>query len=301
MIISSMKRYDFLKKEIISKSNLINCEIEKKTFPDGEVYHRIIEPFEKIKGMEVLLIGSTMSDSEAIELFDIANQFISMGAKKLHVWIPFYGYQTMERAVNGGEIVKAKTRALILSSIPKAPLGNFFYSLDLHSEGIPYYFENGSKLNHIYSKKLFLNSIKDTDNLVIGSADSGRAKWIESLANELGVEGCFVFKKRIDEKTTAITGINANVNGKRVIIFDDMIRTGSSIIDAIQSYKKAGAIEISVFTTHPVFFSIFEKDNLDNFMKKVGCKIYTTNSTGEFYHPNVETFSIADLIMDSIK
>ena len=81
----------------------------------------------------------------------------------------------------------------------------------------------------------------------------GRAKWVESLANDLDVAAAFVFKKRLSGEDTAITGINADVLNKTVVIYDDMIRTGGSLIQAAKSYQLAGAKEVYAITTHGLF------------------------------------------------
>lgn len=300
MIVYSLDQYKELGDELIKKTNAIRGVFEKKKFPDGEIYHRIIEPIEKIKGMDVVILGSTRKDADLLEIYDLATQLVAMGAKRLHIWIPIYGYQTMERAVKSGEVVKAKTRAKILSSIPKAPLGNYFYALDLHSEGIPYYFENGSILQHVYSKPLVIDFIKslNSSKMVLASTDAGRAKWVESLAKDLNVEAGFVFKQRTSDSTTKISGINANVKGKDVIIFDDMIRSGSSMIKAIEAYESNGARSIKIWTTHSLFLDM----NIDvsKLIKDLKYPLFTTNSIGSF-NSNITTFSIVDLIINSLK
>ena len=116
------------------------------------------------------------------------------------------------------------------------------------------------------------------ENFVLGSTDAGRAKWVESLANDLQVSAAFVYKRRISADVTEIIAMNAEVDGKHVIIYDDMIRTGGSLIQAAQAYKSAGASKISAIATHGVFPSkalerIVEHPIFDG--------ISTTNS-----HPN---------------
>jgi len=78
-----------------------------------------------------------------------------------------------------------------------------------------------------------------------------RAKWVERFANLMGIQAAFVFKRR-QEEGTEVTAVSAQVAGKRVVIYDDMIRTGGSLIAAARAYKEAGAASISAVATHGV-------------------------------------------------
>src|SRR5262249_38194283 len=154
------------------------------------------------------------------------------GARRLTLVVPYFGYSTMERAVTAGEVVTAKTRALLLSSIPPAPSGNSALLLDLHSEGLPFYFEGGLVPIHIYATPVVLDAARRLggEDFVLACVDAGRAKWVQSLANDLGVPASFVFKRRLDAATTEVTAVSAHVRGKPVVIYDDMIRTGGSLL-----------------------------------------------------------------------
>jgi ribose-phosphate pyrophosphokinase len=181
----------------------------------------------------------------------------------------------MERAVKQGEIVKAKTRALLFSALPQTATGNKIIMIDLHVDGITYYFESGIRPVHLYGKDLVKEAALELAGgrpFVLASTDAGRAKWVESLANDLHVQAAFVFKKRISGDETHITAISADVKDKPVIIYDDMIRTGGSLIHAAQAYIDAGASEISVITTHGIFAGNgFQKIKDSGIIRKVIC------------------------------
>ena len=272
-IIFATQRYQYLKNRILALApHWENGQLEIRDFPDGEHYHRIMsQVFDK----EVILLGGTIDDKETLELFDIAHGCIQQGAHALSIVIPFFGYSTMERAVRPGEIVKAKTRALLFSALPATNSGNRVLMLDLHVDGITYYFESGVRPVHLYAKELVSEAaleLAGNKPFVLASTDAGRAKWVESLANDLHVQAAFVFKKRISGDTTHITAISADVEHKQVIIYDDMIRTGGSLIHAAQAYKDAGATDISVITTHGIFAgNRFERIRNCGIIKKVVC------------------------------
>lgn len=227
--------------------------VETRTFADGERYMRIQTP---VRGLDAVLIGGTVDDGSTLDIFDLACGLVAEGCRSLKIVIPFFGYSTMERAVKIGEVVTAKTRARILSAVPNAPFGNEVWMLDLHSEGIPFYFEGPVKTRHLYAKSLVLEEAKriaGRDPFLLGAPDAGRAKWVESLANDLGVSAAFVFKRRQEDGTVKLTGVNLPIQGTHVILYDDMIRTGGSILQAAQAYRDAGANRISLIATHGLF------------------------------------------------
>jgi len=252
-IIFSIRSYAYLQSKVIAqKGAFTKGEVKSQNFPDGELYQQIIT---EVDDKDVVIIGGTISDSDTLELFDLACGVVKCGARSLTLVIPFMGYSTMERAVKPGEIVKAKTRTILLGAIPNAPMGNKVMMLDLHSEGIPHYFNENIRPVHLYCKKIVMQASRELygSDFVLCSTDAGRAKWVESLANDMGVNAAFVFKRRISGDETKVTSISADVKNKNVIIYDDMIRTGGSLIGAAKSYYEAGAKEIAVITTHGLF------------------------------------------------
>jgi len=251
IVLFSTRSYQYLLDRIAADCSFQVGEMEVKKFPDGERYQRILTPVDE---QEVVLIGGMATDEDTLELYDLAGAMVKYGARGLTLITPYFAYSTMERAVQPGEVVTAKSRARLLSSIPMAPNGTRIVLMDLHSEGLPYYFEGGIVPTHLYAKPVILETIRELggEQYVLASTDAGRAKWVESLANDLGVDAAFVFKRRISGEKTELTAMNAKVNGSHVIIYDDMIRTGGSLIQAAQAYLDAGATSITAIATHGI-------------------------------------------------
>ena len=251
-LVFASSAYSDLTLAVCEHGALPRGEIERRRFADGERYQRIITP---IVGRDVVLIGGTVTDEDTLEIFDLASAAVKYGARSLTLVIPFFGYATMERAVRPGEVVTAKTRARLLSAIPDPPFGCRIVLCDLHADGIPHYFEGHVRAVHLYAKPVTLAAIRDAGrgDYVLGAPDAGRMKWVESLASELGVPAGVVLKRRLDGERTEVTAISAAVQGKRVVIYDDMIRTGGSIIHAAEAYRAAGASAVAVVATHGVF------------------------------------------------
>jgi ribose-phosphate pyrophosphokinase len=135
---------------------------------------------------------------------------------------------------------------------------------------------------------------------VIASTDAGRAKWVESLANDAGVKAAFILKRRLKGDDTEVTAINADVAGKTIIIYDDMIRSGGSIVNAAKTYKDAGAGDIYVITTHGLFVNdCINKLKNTGLIKKILCTDSHAN-TQYIDDDFVEVITLADLICATI-
>jgi ribose-phosphate pyrophosphokinase len=298
-IVFSTQEYDYLGRSVAARTGWENGAVARRTFPDGEHYTRIdTDPTDR----DVVLIGGTTSDTTTLELYDLACALVTGGAYRLRMVIPFFGYSTMERQVRFGEVVKAKTRARLLSSIPMASRGTQVFLLDLHVGAIAHYFEGGIRPIHVYGKSLVTAAARRLGghDFVLACTDAGRAKWVESLANDLDVAAAFVYKRRHDD-ATEVTGVSAQVHGKRVVIYDDMIRTGGSLINAAIAYRDAGAIGIDAVATH----GILPGNSVDR-LRSSGQfgRIVVTDS-----HPRahalrsafVEVDSIADLLVEHLR
>lgn len=278
-LVFAIQNYLYLRDNMLPLGDFEKGEVDVKYFPDGERYQRVLTPAD---GRHVILIGGTISDNDTMELYDLACALVKHGALSLVMVIPYYGYSTMERLVIPGEVITAKTRARILSVVPTTSQGNKVIFLDLHSEGIPHYLEGNLRHIHLYGRSLVTNAIKEItpdNNFILACTDAGRAKWVESLANDLGVNAAFVFKRRISGEKTEITSISADVEGKYVMIYDDMIRTGGSLINAARAYKEAGADKIAAITTHGLF--------CNNALEKIKNSGLFTKVIATDSHPNV--------------
>jgi ribose-phosphate pyrophosphokinase len=227
--------------------------VERKSFPDGERYLRLEADS---WGRDVVLLGGTPSDLDWLEVYDLGCAISRAGARSLSIVMPYFGYATMERAVRRGEVVTAKTRARLISSIPACEAGTRIFLFDLHTDGIEFYFNDEHVTHHVYGAPVITAHIRKmmADRAyVLGATDAGRAKWVESLSRQLGVDPAFVYKRR-DPGSGAIslTGVNADVSNREVVIYDDMIRTGSSLLQAAEAYAKAGASKVHAVTSHLV-------------------------------------------------
>jgi ribose-phosphate pyrophosphokinase len=224
--------------------------VEREIFPDGERGLRLLSA---VVDADAVLVGGTVTDADTLELYDLACALVESGIHALTLVVPYFGYSTQERPSHPGESVTAKTRARLLSSIPLPSGGIRVLLVDLHTAGLPFYFEGGVRPVHVSARPLFAEAIRSlaTEGCVVASTDAGRAKYVEALANDLGVDASFVFKRR-DGGGTRVLAVSARVAGQHVMLYDDMIRTGSSILAAAEAYRDAGASRITALATHGV-------------------------------------------------
>ncbi len=251
ILVFSTPSYGYLGEAVCAFDHCEPGRVENRRFPDGEHYIRFLT---ECVDRDVVVLGGTVTDSDTLMVYDLACGTVGHGARSLTLLVPFFGYQTMERREKAGEVVTAKTRARLLSSIPPAGLGNRVVMVDLHSAGIPHYFSGEVRPVHLTARSLMLEEIRRIggSSFVLGATDAGRAKWVESLANDLGVEGAFIFKRRHDDGRTEAAAMTADVEGRRVVIYDDMIRTGGSLIAAARAFHEAGALSTAAVATHGV-------------------------------------------------
>jgi ribose-phosphate pyrophosphokinase len=294
--------YEYLEPALLAAGDFERGAVERKSFPDGERYLRVVHDS---WGRDVVLLGGTPTDLDWLEVYDLGCTISRAGARSLSIVMPYFGYSTMERAVLPGEVVTAKNRARLVSAIPACEAGTRVFLFDLHTDGIEFYFGDNHVTHHLYGSPIItraVRSIMGDRPYILGATDAGRAKWVQSLAHSLGVEPAFVYKSRdAHSGKLAITGVNADVRGREVMIYDDMIRTGSSLLQAGGAYLAAGATAVRAIASHLVL----PGDSLDRIRSAgVFASLHGTDS-----HPGSQrlasepgaVFSVAPLLVKAIE
>ena len=188
-------------------------------------------------------------------------------------------YSTMERAVHPGEVVTCKSTVKMLCGIPSSGLGNLFMLLDLHTSGIIHYFEGTVQAMELYAEPILERAIAEhidfNEPVIFGSADLGRPLWVEAFANHFGVGIAFIRKSRSFEDTHVIGEPIGDVNGKHVVIYDDLTRSAGSLIKACEAYLQNGAVKVTAVVTH---LSLIDEKVVKNVINSKIDKIIATNS-----------------------
>lgn len=216
-------------------------------FKDGEMQPSFDE---SIRGCDIFIIQSTYSPAgNILELMLAIDAAVRASAHYVHVVIPYYGYARQDRKDKPRVSIGAKTIADMLTSAGASKI----MTMDLHAAQIQGFFD--VPVIHLDSSVIFVPYIRslELDNLVIASPDIGGTKRARFFAEMLHSEIVISDKHRKNPNEVQEMRIIGNVSGKNVIIVDDIIDTGNTLIKAADLMMKSGAKSVRAFATHPVF------------------------------------------------
>ena len=215
-------------------------------FADGEIYAHIQE---NIRGVDAFIIQSTPAPADNLmELLMLIEASRRASAMRITAVIPYYGYARQERKDRPRVPITAKLVANLITTAGADRIITF----DLHASQIQGFFDLPH--DHLYSSKLFLPYFFDMhmENLVVVSPDLGSLKMARSTADELQADLAIVEKRRPKPNQSKVLNLIGEVNGKNVLIRDDMVDTGGSIVQASEYLRERGALEIYGACTHGV-------------------------------------------------
>ena len=112
-ILLSLESYAPLAAELAALLDVERGQLESSRFPDGERYLRV---HGVVANQNIILLGGTHDDGAFLDVYDLGCHLVRSGARSLAMVVPYYGYSTMERATQAGEVVTAKTRARALAA-----------------------------------------------------------------------------------------------------------------------------------------------------------------------------------------
>lgn len=230
----------------------LGCGLGKlriERFSDGEVYVKFDE---SVRGADVFIIQPTCPpvDAHLVELLVALDALKRASAGRITAVIPYYGYARQEKKDRPREPITAK---LIADLLKTAGAGRVI-TMDLHAEAIQGFFD--IPVDHLTATSLLTNYIKEKglSNMVIVSPDEGRVKKAREVTNRLGAPLAVGYKYHPAPNVAEVTHIAGNVKGKTPIIIEDMIATGSSILECVKMLLEHGAKpEIYVTCTHGLF------------------------------------------------
>lgn len=219
--------------------------LERKKFSDGEIWVKFSE---NIRGADVFIIQSTQPPAENLfELMITLDAAKRSSATRITAVLPYFGYARQDRKDQPRVAISAK---LIANLITVAGADRII-TMDLHAAQIQGFFD--IPFDHLYGSSIFINRLQSLkDNLVVVSPDVGGIKIARSYAKRLGVPLVVIDKRRPSQNEAEVVHIIGDVNGKNVLIVDDLIDTAGTFIGAVNALKARGAIEIYGSVTHPL-------------------------------------------------
>ena len=217
-------------------------------FPDGEVD---IKVYDDIRGGDVFVIQPTCPpvNENWIELLLLLDTLRRASAGRITAVMPYYGYARKDRKDEGRVPTSAKVVANTLVKIGADRL----LALDMHAAQIQGFYD--IPVDHLYAKPVLMRAVKNLaiDNPVVVTPDVGGIKMARAWAKALGADLAIVDKRRISGSEIAVEHVIGQVDGRNVIIVDDMISTGGSISEAAGIVRRQGARQIVIAATHAVF------------------------------------------------
>lgn len=267
-------------------------EMNIQYFADGEF---AVSYEESIRGCEVFLVQSTFPNSDNLmELLLMIDAAKRASARKIIPVIPYFGWARQDRKDKPRVSIGAK---LVADLLTVAGVDRVI-TLDLHADQIQGFFN--VPLDHLYASSIYLPYIQSMqlENLVIASPDVGGSKRASSYAKYLGVDLVLCHKQRAKANEVESMKIIGDVQGKNVIILDDMVDTAGTITKAANIMMDNGAVSVRAFASHAVL-SDPATERIRNSQLK---EIYFTDSIplSDTSCDKIKVLSVADLIADAI-
>ncbi len=222
---------------------------EVKRFADNEAWVTIDE---NVRGEDVFLIQSTSfpANDNLMEMLVCIDALKRASARRITAVTPYFGYSRQDRKTGGRTPISAK---LVANLITRAGADRVL-TMDLHSGQIQGFFDIPT--DNLQAAPLMAADVKahysKCDELLIVSPDVGGVVRALTLASRLKAGLAIVDKRRQGPGVSEVANIIGDVAGRRLIIFDDIVDSGTTLCSAAQSLVEAGAAEVSAYIIHGV-------------------------------------------------
>ena len=265
-------------------------------FSEGEIRVKINE---NVRGKDVFIIQPTCppSNDNLMELLIMIDALRRASAQRITAVIPYFGYARQDRKDQPRVPITAKLVANLLTVAGSSRI----LTMDLHAGQIQGFFD--IPVDHLFSVGVFVDyfSKMNIKDLVAVSPDVGSIKMARAYAKRVSAGLAIIDKRRVSPEKAEAIHIMGEVENKNVIIVDDMIATGSSLIEAVEALKKAGAKTIYAAITHgvlsgPAIQRIDQCKGLEKLLISDSIPL-----SEEKKHPKIQVLSVANLLAEAIK
>jgi len=247
MVILSGNSNNELAVKISKELKIKLAEIMNVRFSDGEIRVKVED---NVRGKDVFVIQSNCPpvNENIMELLIIIDALKRASANRITAVIPYFGYARQDRKDQPRVPITAKLVANLLTVAG----ANRVLALDLHAGQIQGFFD--IPVDHLFAINVFVDYFKKLkiNNLVIVSPDVGGIKMARAYAKKFHAGLAIVDKRRNTPDATEVMHILGEVQGKNVILVDDIIATGSSLVEAAKALKEAGAKHIFAAISHGI-------------------------------------------------
>jgi ribose-phosphate pyrophosphokinase len=239
------------------------------SFPDGETYVKFNE---NIRGRDIFIVQPTCppTNQNLMELLIMVDAARRASAARITAVIPFFGYARQDRKDQPRVPITAKLIANLLTAAGV----NRVLCMDLHAQQVAGFFD--IPVDHLYAAPVLLRYLKQKklDSPVVVAPDVGGVKMAQAYAQALGASLAIVVKRRKSPTEIEALNIIGEVEGKQVILVDDLTETAGTLSSASQILKERGAKEIIVGVSHAVLSDL----GVERLRKSPIQELITTNS-----------------------
>ena len=219
-----------------------------RTFADGELW---VKYEENIRGQDVFIIQSTNEPADnLIELFLLLDAAVRASAQRVTAVIPYFGYGRQDRKDQPRVPISSRVMVDIITTTG----ADRIISMDLHSTQIQGF--ASIPFDHLYSRMVLMDTLRklnfSPDNCTVLAPDVGSAAMGQSYARSLGVHFALIDKRRYAPNKAEVSHLIGDLEGKDVLIIDDMIDTAGTTVSAAQAAMDKGAKSVTAAATHGV-------------------------------------------------
>jgi len=215
-------------------------------FSDGE-FQPAFE--ESIRGRRVFLIGSTFPTADNLmEMLLMIDAAKRASARHLTAVMPYFGWARQDRKDKPRVAIGAK----LVANLLQAAGATRIITMDLHADQIQGFFEK--PVDHLFASTIFLPHIKSLglEDVTIASPDMGGSKRAYAYSKYLDSDVVICYKQRIKANVISHMELIGEVTGRNVILVDDMIDTGGTLVKAADLMMERGAKSVRAICTHPI-------------------------------------------------
>lgn len=280
-------------KELAQYLDVMTSKISVNRFSDGEIGVQINE---SVRGKDVFIVQPTCAptNDNLMELLIMSDAFKRSSASSITAIIPYFGYARQDRKAAPRVPITAK---LVANLIQNAGI-NRVITMDLHAGQIQGFFD--IPVDNLYGSIIFRDYIrsKKLKNPIIASPDIGGVARARYFANQLGLDLVIVDKRREKANVSEVMNIIGDVNGKDVVLVDDMIDTAGTMCKAAAALKERGAVSVMALGSHAILSGpAYERIN-----ESVLDEVVVSNSIPlTKQSPKITTLSVVPLFAEVVR
>ncbi len=245
--IFSGRAHPALAREICAYLEIPLGQLTLYNFSDGENYCQIDE---NVRGADVFIVQPTSSpvNDHVMELLILLDAFRRSSASRITAVMPYFGYSRQDKKDKPRVPIAAKLMADLLT----ASGADRILTMDLHAAQIQGFFD--IPVDHLFAAPVLLDAIRkmELEDLVIVSPDVGGVARARAIGKRLGASLAIIDKRRTGKNETEVLNVVGDVEGKDVLILDDIIDTAGTMVQAEAALRRQGAKRTYAAAVHPV-------------------------------------------------